>query len=58
MYTLNWIFSNGHAWAKEFSSLHEAEIYADTCGFFSNPCIERAWIESDNGALWLKEKHV
>lgn len=56
MIVLHWIFTNGHAWSKEFDSVEHAENYADLCGFFASPTIERAWIETPNNAVWLKEK--
>lgn len=57
MITLYWIFSNGHKWHKTFSDIETAEKHAEICGFFSNPYIDRAWIETETAEIWLKEKH-
>lgn len=56
MIVLHWIFTNEHAWSKAFDSVENAENYANLCGFFSSNAIERAWIETPNGEVWLKEK--
>jgi hypothetical protein len=57
MVLLNWIFTNGHAWSKEFQTVEHAEQHAEMLGLFQNYAIGRAWIDGPNGQIWLKEKH-
>lgn len=56
MIVLHWIFTNGHRWHKEFETVEKAETAAETMGLFAAPSIERAWIETPNNEIWLKEK--
>lgn len=58
MVTLHWVFTNGHRWFKNFDTVESAENGAYSLGLFSAPSIDRAWIEAENGEIWLKEKHV
>jgi hypothetical protein len=56
MAVLYWIFSNDHRWQKPFDTVEAAQRHAEICGFFSNPCINRAWIETESESICLKEK--
>ena len=57
IFTLNWVFSNGHEWLKDFSAYDEAESYFYTCSMLKNHSIERVYIVDGLGACtWLKEK--
>jgi hypothetical protein len=58
MVTLHWIFTNGHRWHKQFDNVEAAENGAYLMGLISAPSIDRSWIETDNGDIWLKEKHA
>jgi hypothetical protein len=56
IFVLNWVFCNGHAWAKPFETVEHAEQHAYQLGLFQSPTVERAWIDGPNGQTWLKEK--
>ncbi len=56
MIQLNWIFTNGHKWHKEFCSESEALNYVYICGFLSNLFIDRVFLVSNDGETWIKEK--
>jgi hypothetical protein len=56
MITLNWIFDNNHAWAKNFDSVDNAINYVEFCGMYSHYAIDRVWIDTNNEQIWLKEK--
>lgn len=57
MFTLHWIFINGHAWQKSFDSEKDAENHAHLIGVFKGQHIKHAFIETENETIWLKEKH-
>ena len=56
MIKLNWIFTNGHAWAKDFNSIEHAENYMHQCAMLKNGAIDRVWIDAPEGQIWIKEK--
>jgi hypothetical protein len=56
MVELHWIFTNGHAWFKTCDNVEHAEYHAELCGLYKNHNVDRVFIETENGQIWLKEK--
>lgn len=56
MVTLHWIFTNKHAWFKTFETVELAEQHVELCGLYTNWAVDRVYIETVDGELWLKEK--
>lgn len=56
MVELHWIFTNGHAWFKTCDNVEHAEQHAELCGLYKNGAVERVFIQTDDGEIWLKEK--
>ena len=56
MIVLNWIFTNGHAWTKNFDSVDHAENYMYQCAMLKNGAVDRVWIDTPTDQIWIKEK--
>jgi len=54
---LHWIFTNGHRWHKRFNTAEAAEAAAHDMGLIVAPSIDRVWIETGAGDIWLREKN-
>jgi len=48
MYILNWVFTNGHQWSKEFTTENDALDFMNKCGFLLNYSIDKVWISTSN----------
>jgi hypothetical protein len=56
MTRLNWIFCNGSRWFTDFETQEQAVDYAHHCDLLRSHGVEKVWVSSDNGELWLRGK--
>jgi len=57
MFRLNWMFCNGSNWFQSFDTEEEAIDYVHRCDLLRAHTVERVWVSSDKGEVWLREKN-